>query len=457
MATPRLVVPKEQREHERFSNLDLERIALYNALTVAGGFAELERWLDVDDFTMRRHQVLFQVAAAMQKTGIAPTLHSVLASLMESGGLTDIGGISAVTDMGDGIPRVSSGEALAPYCRSIRTVSIRRRGYLEADRLRAAVESGEVSPDEFAEASKRLRDLQSTLEDSSAGLSIADAIESCGGMAAILSPPQIVVPVPWMWLRKLLPGGGFQPGQLWTLAGRPGTGKSAAAVQLAAYAAQRGCRVGVFSLEMPRMEILQRLMAMLCQVPLVKIQSGTTSAEDQRAIYAAMNDLDRRHFEIFDDVHTLNGILRRIADRKKRKAGYDLVVVDYIGQVSPPKRAENRTNEVAQVTRGLKLAAMEHRVTVLALSQMNRGIEQDKSPNREPEMRDLRESGSIEQDSDGVMFLHPDRKDKSLIRLLVKKQRNGPVGHQDLRFFKAMVWFGEAARSGEYDDNGSDD
>ena len=158
---------------DRFTSAEIERIAIYNALTVPGGFAELARWLTVDDFTTRKAQIVFAVAAELQAKSVEPTLDTVACALVDAGRLHEIGGISQLSEMGVGIPRLNRAETLSPYCRSLRRLTIRRRGYTEAERLCTSYEIGEVTAAEFTDASKRLSELESWLEIGAAALATA--------------------------------------------------------------------------------------------------------------------------------------------------------------------------------------------------------------------------------------------------------------------------------------------
>lgn len=444
-----------RREEDVISALaapELERIVLYSALTVERGYDVASRILEPADFILEAHKIIWSTASTLSSESESPNLHNVLARLHEEKRLPNIGGISYLVDIGAGSPRFECAERIEPYARRVKRLAIARLSYQEAEYVRLAAESGETEiAERLSEASRRVKEASLALEMPSAGRGPAEAIERAGGYQALISAPSRVVPVEFSWLRRLLPGGGLRPGQLWTLAARPGVGKSALALQMAVYAALQRRRTMFFSLEMSEGELMQRIFALLTQTPLGLIQGGMVTDPDNRAIMAALSDLDSTdRFFIADDVRTLNAIISRMADCHRRGIGYDFVVVDYIGLVTPPRRSDMRTNEISQITRALKVAAMDYQCSVLALSQMNRAIEQDLK--REPQLSDLRESGSIEQDSDGVMFLWPDRTDEAMANLGVKKQRNGPTGKQRLRFLKQFVRFVEEAENGrDYD------
>lgn len=431
---------------------DLERIVVYASLTAPGGYRAASRLLDADDFLGTAERRIWTAAAELE----TPDLHTVCVRLHETGALEGIGGISFLTEMGAGIPHFSDPLHIEPYCRRLKRLSIARRTYTEAEYVRLAAESGdEEIADRLDAASKRIREMAMALETPSAGRGVAEAMERAGGYQSLTTAPSRVVPIEFSWLRRNLPGGGFRPGQLWALAARPGIGKSALALQMAVHAAMHGRRTIIFSLEMSEGELLQRTFALRTMIPLCDIQDGRVIPSDHGRIMAAMNELDQAEmFYICDDVRTLNAIVSRISDCHKRSIPYDLVIVDYLGLVAPPKRSDMRTNEIGQITRALKLAAMDFQCSILALSQMNRAIETDLK--REPQLSDLRESGSIEQDSDGVMFLWPDKGDDPIYTLGIKKQRNGPQGRQRLRFLKQYVRFVEEAENGrDYSDDGN--
>jgi len=242
--------------------------------------------------------------------------------------------------------------------------------------------------------------------------------------------------------------GGLQPSDLIILAARPSVGKTSLALNVAQHAAIReGKKVGVFSLEMSKEQLALRLLSAESGINPRPLQTGFVDETDWSKIARVMNDMATATMWI-DDSPVLSVMELRTKARRleAEQHGLDLIIVDYLQlmQASTPSRDGNRVQEVSEISRGLKQLARELKVPVLALSQLSRGVEQRGSA--EPRLSDLRESGSIEQDADVVIFLYRDGEqnmdaDVELVKAKVAKHRNGPIGEVPLQFRKANTRF----------------
>jgi replicative DNA helicase len=253
--------------------------------------------------------------------------------------------------------------------------------------------------------------------------------------------------------QKLL---GLQPGALIVLAARPSVGKTAFALNIAAHAATRAQkRVAIFSLEMPSEQLAMRILASEAKLDFWRMSQGLLQQSDWDRIMAHGDRIGASRIWL-DDNFVLSPVELRAKCRKiKREGGLDLVVVDYL-QLMNVAGMQSREQEIAVISRSLKSLAKELEVPILALSQLNRGVEKRKG--EPPMLSDLRESGAIEQDADVVMFLHRPGDDKENegvqkvdvqeIELHIAKQRQGPTGRVDLVFFKANTFFAERQRNG---------
>lgn len=238
--------------------------------------------------------------------------------------------------------------------------------------------------------------------------------------------------------------GGFQKSDLVLLAARPSMGKTALAVNLAVNAAKAGKKVAMFSLEMSKTQIGQRILASFAQMNLSSLFKGELEGQDLVNLITASNELSKYSLHI-DDTAAISLIeLKAKLRRLKMEEGLDLVVVDYLQLMTTGERVENRVQEISQISRGLKAIAKELDVPVLALSQLSRALEQ--RPDKRPKLSDLRESGAIEQDADIVMFLYRDyvynkeTENPNLAEVIVSKHRNGPIGVVNL------IWKDEYTR-----------
>ena len=233
---------------------------------------------------------------------------------------------------------------------------------------------------------------------------------------------------------------GFQPGDLVIVAGRPSMGKTALALNMAEHVAlDAGLPVGIFSMEMAASQLAMRLLGAIGKLDQHKLRTGRLAEDDWRRLTDAVGRLSEAPIQV-DETAALNALeLRARARRLHRQYGkLGLIVVDYLQLMSGSSRSENRATEISEISRSLKALAKELSVPVVALSQLNRSLEQ--RPNKRPVMSDLRESGAIEQDADLILFIYrdevynPDSPDKGRAEIIIGKQRNGPIGSVMLTF-----------------------
>src|SRR5690242_7332630 len=253
-----------------------------------------------------------------------------------------------------------------------------------------------------------------------------DEIEAVGAQGGVMTG----VPTGFSDLDRLL--NGLHPGQLVIVAGRPGLGKSTAAMDFSrAASVKHNMASAIFSLEMSKVEIVMRLLSAEARVPLHVLRSGQLSDDDWTKLARRMGEISEAPLYV-DDTPNMNLMeIRAKSRRLKQRHDLKLIVVDYLQLMASPKRVESRQQEVADLSRGLKLLAKEVECPVIAVSQLNRGPEQ--RTDKRPQLSDLRESGSIEQDADVVILLHrDDYYDKESPRageadFIVAKHRNGPT------------------------------
>ena len=254
--------------------------------------------------------------------------------------------------------------------------------------------------------------------------------------------------------------GGFRGGDLIILAARPAIGKTAFALNMATRAARGGATVALLSLEMSAIQLMQRVLCSEAKVDLQSVRKGKVKETDWEPLVAASSELSKLNFFIDDTPSLSINELRAKARRELRGVENGLIIVDYLQLMQPAtaRRDGNRAVEVAEISRGLKVLAKEMNMPVIALSQLNRVVETRKD--KQPMLSDLRESGSIEQDADIVMFLDrsvtPEEAEEDgrpapgEAKLLVAKHRNGPTGVIGLSFEQRFTRFGDLARGTEY-------
>ena len=246
---------------------------------------------------------------------------------------------------------------------------------------------------------------------------------------------------------------GLQKSDLIILAARPSMGKTALALNIATNAAKTGATVAIFSLEMSKGQIAERLMSTLSGVNSQNMKTGNLTDSEMRDLINAVEDIAGLSIYIDDTpgigLMEMRSKLRRLTHEK----GLDLIVVDYL-QLMQGGRAENRQQEISEISRNMKALAREMDVPVLALSQLSRSVEL--RADKKPQLSDLRESGSLEQDADIVMFLYrdeyynrDDETNKNIAELIIAKNRNGPTTSIGLQFQKEIMRFGDLTRAVE--------
>jgi replicative DNA helicase len=249
---------------------------------------------------------------------------------------------------------------------------------------------------------------------------------------------------------------GFQPGDLIIVAGRPSMGKTAFSLNIAEHVAlELNKPVAVFSMEMGGTQLAMRMLGSVGRLDQHKVRTGRLEDEDWPKLTHALGKLNDAPIHI-DESAALNALeLRARARRLYRQfGGLGLIVVDYLQLMSSTRQGENRATEISEISRSLKALAKELKVPVIALSQLNRSLEQ--RPNKRPVMSDLRESGAIEQDADVILFIYrdevydPDTQEKGMAEIIIGKQRNGPIGTVNLTFLGEYTRFESYARTEYY-------
>ena len=243
---------------------------------------------------------------------------------------------------------------------------------------------------------------------------------------------------------------GFQPANLVILAARPSMGKTALALNIARnVAVEQGKGVALFSLEMSRMELVQRMMCSEARVDSHRLRHGLLQPAEWGKLTAACAPLFNAPIHI-DDTASVNLMEIRAKSRrlKAKEKGLGLIIIDYLQLMMGDAGTENRQQEISRISRGLKILARDLDVPVLALSQLSRQVEQ-RAGNRRPVLSDLRESGAIEQDADLVLFIYRDEvynkesADKGIAEIIIGKQRNGPIGEAKLAFIERYTRFSD--------------
>ena len=239
---------------------------------------------------------------------------------------------------------------------------------------------------------------------------------------------------------------GLQNGELIIVAGRPSMGKTSFAMNIVEYAALKmKINVAIYSMEMPGRSLAMRMLSSMGRIDQQRVRTGKLNDEDWPRLTSAVSVLSEANLFIDDSAVLSPTELRARARRLKREHGLSLIVVDYLQLMTVGGTSENRATEISEICRSLKALAKELNVPVVALSQLNRSLEQ--RPNKRPVMSDLRESGAIEQDADLIVFIYRDEvydeesKDKGTAEIIIGKQRNGPIFKTRLTFLGQYTRF----------------
>ena len=247
---------------------------------------------------------------------------------------------------------------------------------------------------------------------------------------------------------------GLQPGDLIIVAGRPSMGKTAFSVNVGEHVAiESGLPVAIFSMEMGASQLALRMVGSIGRLDQKRLQTGRLNDDDWPRLTTAVQKLSEAQLFIDETPALTSRELRGRARRLSRQCGkLGLIIIDYIQLMSPNASGENRATEISEISRDLKALAKELNCPVIALSQLNRSVEQ--RPNKRPMMSDLRESGAIEQDADLIIFIYrdevynPDTQDKGAAEIIIGKQRNGPIGQLRLTFAGQFTKFENHASGG---------
>jgi len=427
--------------------VDVEIMVLGAMLTDHEAAKTVFSILDVDDFSLDKHRVIFAGCRAVYDAGSYPDLVNVRQWLHEKNKLESIDGTSYLATLGEDLPQVYH---LDSYIGILRKKTILRRAAFMAQSIMAECCRQDADTDTVRRAEAFYRELATEEETGGALQSFGEFLQHYeGGLQEFLAPKRggISIALPWASLTRIVPG--FGPGQVIVLAARPGFGKSAFMGNVGVYAARSGSGVGVFSREMSSEENWRRMISGIAQVELHKICRRQLNDTDRYHVKAAAADLDSLPIWIDESPDSTPASLDAALQKhrgKGRKLG--LVIVDYLQLMRSARRQERRNDEVAEISRQMKLMALEYKVPFLVLSQLSRD---SVKRNERPQLQDLRDSGAIEQDADVVMFLYQDPKNQFAevreTEVLVRKQRNGPLGKVRLNFNGPYLRFDEMDES----------
>jgi len=438
-----LVLPGQQAPYSQ----EAEEAVIGAVLVNAESFITVSSFLAVEDFYILRHQFLWEAMQRISERNEPIDYLTVQEELRTMGRLNDIGGPAYITQLINTVPTSVHAEI---YGRLVERAAIRRRMLIAADEIKA------LALDEDLAIEQVTTDAESRLfkvTERNVRRDVINLREALGDyfdrIEHLMQYPNETIGLPTGFRDIDTMLGGLQRSDLLIFAGRPGMGKTSFLLSVTSNAAKLGGRIAIFSMEMGADQLVQRLISMETGINSQKLRLGQLNQRDWNLFVQAVKRMDA--FRIFiDDSPALTPLqLRTKCRRLVHEHGLDLVVVDYLQLMNGGGNFENnRVQEISYISRSLKELARELNVPVFTAAQLSRAVEQ--RHDKRPQLSDLRESGSIEQDADIVMFLYrdvvyneatefPNRAD-----ILVSKHRNGPTGTVSLHFENSLTKFTDA-------------
>ncbi|HEY3131121.1 MAG TPA: replicative DNA helicase [Acidobacteriota bacterium] len=429
-------------------NLDAERSVLGAILLDDGLFNHAAEFLSKDDFYLDGHRKIYARMEGLSATSRPIDLITLKDELIRAGELEAVGGAGYVSSLVDGVPRTRN---IEHYARIVKDKSILRRLIYSANEIiLRSFSTEEDALDILEQAEKSIFEIS---EDNveSGFVELSELLKSSiTGIEQRAGRQELVTGVGTGFYEIDSLTSGFQPSDLVIVAARPGLGKTSFCLNVAAHAALRQRLViGVFSLEMAGTQLVNRILCSEARVNASQVRNGTLGREGIKKIVVAAEKLSEAKIYI-DDTPGISIVeMRSKARRLKADVGLGMLVVDYLQLMSGRGRYENRQLEISAISRSLKGLAKELNIPVVAVSQLSRAPEQRRGDHR-PQLSDLRESGSIEQDADLVMFLYKpsirsddseDFGDDRIVEVIIGKQRNGPTGLAKLVFLGEYTKF----------------
>ncbi|MCS7233016.1 MAG: replicative DNA helicase [Synergistetes bacterium] len=424
-------------------NIEAEQSVLGSILLDGDALARVIEILKPEDFYEPVHRVIYDVILELFDKGKAVDLITVSEALRKKGKLEDIGGVDYLTELIHSVPTSVNADY---YAHIVREKAI-LRGLIRAGTEIARLGYEEDRPTEelVDEAEQLIFEIMRRGEET--------GFKHIGGIVSPLideierrySEGREVTGVPTGFREFDKLTSGFQLSSLNIIAARPSMGKTAFAVNIALFAAcKERIPVAIFSLEMSKEQLAQRMLSSEARIDAQRIRTGFLSDKEWRKLAEVAARLSEAPIYVDDTPNISVAEIRARSRRLKAEVNLGLIIVDYLQLVQLKKKVESKQQEVSEVSRALKALARELNVPVVALSQLSRAVEQRQD--RRPQLSDLRDSGAIEQDADLVAFIYreevykPDA-EPGIAEIIVGKHRNGPVGTVKLRFFKEYTRF----------------
>lgn len=429
-------------------SIEAEQSVIGSMIIDKNSIAKVMESLEEEDFYRDGHKAIYKAILEMFRNDMAVDLVTLLEYLKSTYMLERAGGVTYITELSASVPTTAN---LSAYIKIVSDKSTLRKlikasttiieeSYNKQDKVESVVDIAEKKIFNIAEnrTSKDFEPLSDVLERGF--LQIEKLFNNKGEITGVGSG--------FTDLDSMTSG--FQAGDMILIAARPSMGKTTFALNIAEHAALREHKsVVIFSLEMSKEQLAYKLLCSEANVDMLKLRTGALEDSDWENIARATGPLSKAKVYIDDTAGVTVMEMRSKCRRLKLEYGIDLIVIDYLQLMSGGSGTDNRQQEVSEISRSIKALAKEMECPVIALSQLSRAPEQ--RADHRPMLSDLRESGSIEQDADLVMFLYRDEyynketEDKNIGECIIAKQRNGPVGTVK------MAWLGQYSKFGNLD------
>lgn len=437
--------PASQPQLQAPVSLEAEQALLGAILLDPKAFLNIASFLTGEDFYLKRHEYIWEALNRLQARDDAIDYVTLSRELEDMSVLEEIGGPAYLTGLVNNTPSSVHAEV---YGRLVERASIRRKMLVATDEIRKLALDEELPIDKVISESEQALFSVSSSQIKREFVPIWEAVsEYYDEMEKLLAAGQGMVGLPTGF--KALDGllGGFQKSDLIVFAGRPGMGKTSWLLTVALNVARRGARVALFTMEMGVEQMVQRLISMETGIKIQQLRTADISAREHTRFTEAIGRIANLPLFI-DDTPSITPVeMRTKCRRLQHEYGLDVVMVDYMQLMSAGRAYENnRVQEISYISRALKELARELNITMLSTAQLSRAVEQRQD--KRPQLSDLRESGSIEQDADAVMFLYRDEvynpettEFPNQADVLLSKHRHGPTGVIQLYFEKSITKF----------------
>lgn len=429
-----------QIDHDRLCDRASEAATIGSMIVDHRMIPVVLEWVTADSFVCEEHRRIFETIIGVWRQNPGGAVDGVLlrSRLEEAGQLTDVGGLAYLDQVVNTVPTAANARY---YAQRVAAKGRYRELVAATEQMRRIVADGGDVEEQVAEVQR----LAMSIECERAASDIYHVSEHASQVAIDTQGGSVSIPFGFHLLDSIVPG--VAPGEQIIIAARPSMGKTAFACGVALNMAQAGKRVLLFTLEMSARSLMERLIATHAGVNLSKIKHHPPQ-DVLDEFYRASVDLEKLPITIVENATTPER-QAAVLQAMQQGQGVDVVMIDYLQLMRFGQRTNSRNDEVSEVSKSLKHLAQRHEVPIIVLSQLNRACTQRQ--NQRPQLSDLRDSGSIEQDADVVMFLHrqdyyrrqqdPTAKTDGECEIIVAKQRNGPTGTVKLTYLDESMRF----------------